>query len=70
MHMKSPSPSVHTGNGVPQKRSRDSAQSTLLASQFPNRPSRMVSGTQLMVRFSSTIRSRIRLVSMYHACFA
>ena len=70
MHMKSPSPSVHTGSGVPQKRSRDSAQSTLLASQFPNLPSRMVSGTQLMVRFSSTIRSRIRLVSMYQACFA
>ena len=37
--MKSPSPSVHTGSGVPQKRSRESAQSTLLASQFPNRPS-------------------------------
>ena len=68
--MKSPSPSVHTGSGVPQKRSRESAQSTLLASQFPNLPSRMFCGTQLMVRLSSTMRSRMRLVAMYHACFA
>ena len=68
--MKSPSPSVHTGSGVPQKRSRESAQSTLFASQFPKRPSRIVSGTQRMVRFNATMRSRNRLVSMYQACFA
>ena len=33
--MKSPAPSAHTGSGVPQNRSRESAQSTLCSSQFP-----------------------------------
>ena len=47
--MQSPVLLRHTGSGVPQNRSRDSAQSMLLSSQLPKRPSRMVAGTQFMV---------------------
>jgi hypothetical protein len=43
------------GSGVPQNRSRDNAQSTLLASHSPNRPSRMCSGCQSMPRFAAII---------------
>ena len=45
----------HTGIGVPQNRSRDSAQSTLFSSQSPKRPCLMCSGCQLMVSFSRSI---------------
>ena len=41
-----------TGIGVPQKRSRESAQSTLFASQSPKRPWRMCSGCQPICSFS------------------
>ena len=41
-----PSADVHTGRGVPQKRDRDTAQSRAPSSQFWNRFSRTLSGTQ------------------------
>ena len=61
-----PSSNVSTqmGSGVPQKRERDSAQSTLFSSHCPNRPVPMPSGCQLMVRFRSTIRSLTSVVRM------
>ncbi len=43
-----------TGSGVPQNRSRDRAQSTLLASHSPIRPSRMWAGCQPIVWFWAT----------------
>ena len=49
----------HTGSGVPQKRSRDSAQSTLFSSQSPKRPCLMCSGCQPIDSFS---RSSLVLV--------
>ena len=55
-----PSSHRHTGSGVPQNRSRDRAQSTLLASHSPIRPSRMCSGCQPMVWFCAT-RSALRV---------
>ena len=39
------------GRGVPQNRSRESAQSTLFASHSPMRPSRMCAGCQSIVAF-------------------
>ena len=54
---------ARSGSGVPQYRSRDRAQSTLLASHSPIRPSRMCSGCQPMVWFwatSSALRSEVR----------
>jgi hypothetical protein len=53
------------GSGVPQYRSRDSAQSTLLFSQSPYRPVLMLSGYQLVFSFSASSRSLIWLVRMY-----
>ena len=52
-----------TGSGVPQKRSRDSAQSTLFSSQSPKRPCLMCSGCQPMASFSrssSSLRAEVR----------
>ena len=70
MHTKSPSPSVQTGSGVPQNRSRDSAQSTLFSSQLPKRPAWMCAGTHLIVSLSATMRRLYAVVRMYHAFFA
>src|SRR3954454_16380430 len=53
------------GSGVPQYRSRDSAQSTLLRSQSPYRPHWMVSGCQCVFSFSASNWSLIALVRMY-----
>ncbi len=50
------------GSGVPQKRLRDSAQSTLFSSQPPKRPVPMPSGCQPMVWLSSTMRSLTAVV--------
>ena len=62
-------PSSHrqTGSGVPQNRSRERAQSTLLASHSPIRPSRMCSGCQPIVWFwptSSALRSDVRMYQL------
>ena len=48
------------GSGVPQKRSRDSAQSTLLASHSPKRPSWMYAGCQSIVWLAAS-RSSLRV---------
>src|SRR3954470_19783819 len=53
------------GSGVPQYRSRDSAQSTLLRSQSPYRPHWIVSGCQEVFSFSASSWSLIWLVRMY-----
>ena len=53
------------GSGVPQYRLRDSAQSTLLASQWPYRPSLMFPGCQFVRSFSAVSSSRIAVVRMY-----
>ena len=45
------------GSGVPQNRSRESAQSLFSSSQLPNRPSPTSGGTQLICLFSAIIRS-------------
>ncbi len=66
-HRTWPSPHRQTGSGVPQYRSRDRAQSTLLASHSPIRPSRMCSGCQPMVWFwatSSALRSEVRMYQL------
>ena len=49
----------HTGIGVPQNRSRLSAQSMLFSSQSPNRPCLMCSGCQRMASFSRSNASLI-----------
>ena len=62
-----PSSHRHTGRGVPQNRSRDSAQSMLLDSHSPMRPSRMCSGCQPMVWFCPTrsaLRSDVRMYQL------
>src|SRR5690554_1669300 len=45
------------GMGVPQKRCREIAQSTLFSSQVPKRPLPVLSGFQFILEFNSTIRS-------------
>src|SRR5580698_8456338 len=54
-----------TGSGVPQYRVRDRAQSTLLRSHSPYRPSLIVGGCQLVFSFSASSSSLIRVVLMY-----
>ncbi len=52
------------GSGVPHHRSRDSAQSTLLARKSPKRPSLMCSGSQKtcwLLAIASSIRSVVRM---------
>ena len=53
----SPSSVLQIGIGIPQKRERDKFQSLALDSQFPNLPVPVDFGFQLMVLFSSTMRS-------------
>ena len=53
------------GSGVPQYRSRDSAQSTLFSSQSPYRPCLMWSGYQLTDSLTSRSRSFTAVVRMY-----
>ena len=55
------------GSGVPQYRSRESAQSTLFSSQFPYRPSRMCSGTHTTDAFTSSKRCFTAVVRTYQA---
>ncbi len=55
------------GSGVPQKRVRDSDQSTLLRSQSPYRPHLMVSGYQAVRSFSRNSSALTSVVLMYHA---
>ena len=59
-----------TGSGVPQKRSRESAQSTLFSSQSPNRPCLMWPGCQSTVSLAASRRSRSCEVAMYHELVA
>src|SRR5690606_20410179 len=47
----------HTGNGAPQKRDLETAQSRAFSSHLPKRPSPTSLGTQLTFLFSSTRRS-------------
>ena len=54
------------GSGVPQKRSRERAQSLFSSSQLPNRPSPISGGTQVICLFSSIIRFAYFVVLMYH----
>ena len=62
-------PHRQIGSGVPQKRSRESAQSTLFASHSPNRPSRMYPGCQSTVALAA-MRSFFRVdVAMYQLGF-
>src|ERR1035438_7429915 len=61
-----PSCERQIGRGVPQKRERDRFQSTRFSSQFPNRPVPVDSGFQLIVLFSSIIRSLCAVVFMNH----
>ncbi len=53
------------GRGVPQYRSREMAQSTLLRNHSPNLPCWMCSGCQLMSPLSATISSLYSVVRMY-----
>src|SRR3990172_7337617 len=57
--MTSSLPQEHfqTGSGVPQNLNLDNAQSFAPSSHFPNLPSLMCSGSQLISLFSSTILS-------------
>ena len=48
---------LQIGSGVPQKRERDRFQSFRFSSQLPKRPVPVLSGFQLMLLLSSTIRS-------------
>ena len=48
---------TQTGSGVPQYRSRESAQSTLFSSHSPKRPAPTSGGCQSTSRLSSSIRS-------------
>lgn len=58
---------THTLRGVPQKRSRESAQSTLFWRKSPKRPSWMCSGNQRTARLFSMALSLFCRVRMYHA---
>ena len=54
-------------SGVPQKRSRESAQSTLLRRKSPKRPSRMWSGSQLISALFASASALWSLVRTYQA---
>src|SRR5262249_23678441 len=56
----------HSGSGVPQYLVRDSAQSTLLRSHSPYRPSLTVAGYQFVRSFCSISWSLIAVVLMNH----
>ena len=58
------------GRGVPQYRSRLTAQSMLFSSQLPKRPCLMCPGYQLMRSFPAVSPSRWRVVRMYQLGFA
>ena len=64
-HVSCPDGHSHTGSGVPQYRVRDSAQSTLLRSHSPYRPSLIVGGCQLVFSFSASSWSFTCVVLMY-----
>ncbi len=64
-HVRCPSAHRQIGSGVPQYRLRDSAQSTLLASQSPYRPVLMPDGCQSVRSFSASSCSAIAVVRMY-----
>ncbi len=64
------SPQRQTGIGVPQNRSRLSAQSTLFSSQSPNRPCLMCSGCQVICSFSRSSESLIADVRANQVGFA
>src|ERR1700733_874955 len=53
---------THSGSGVPQYLVRDRAQSTLLRSHSPYRPSLIVGGCQLVFSFSASSSSLIAVV--------
>ena len=63
-------PQRQIGRGVPQKRSRESAQSTLFSSQSPKRPCLMCSGCQPICSFSRSSASRWSDVRANHVGFA
>ena len=63
-------PHCQMGMGVPQYRSREMAQSTLLRSHSPNRPSLMYSGYQLILPLPSTSWSFRADVRMYQELLA
>ena len=63
-------PHCQMGIGVPQYRSREMAQSTLLRSHSPKRPSLMWSGYQLIWLFCSTRSFFNAEVRMYHELLA
>ena len=76
LFQKVPRPSQHTRDvcnlhipkqeaACPNSARGSSDQSMLFASQLPKRPFLICSGTQLMVLFNSTSRSRYALVRMY-----
>src|SRR5208283_3401677 len=54
------------GSGVPQYRSRDSAQSLFSSSQLPKRPEPVSAGIQLICLFNSIILGAYFVVLMYH----
>jgi hypothetical protein len=58
---------THTLSGVPHQRSRESAQSTLLAKKSPKRPSLMWSGSQCTAPLFAMARSMSFVVAMYQA---
>ena len=58
---------TQTLSGVPQKRSRESAQSTLLRRKSPKRPSRMCSGSQWMRALFARHSWTCAVVRMYQA---
>ena len=58
---------IQTLSGVPQQRSRESAQSTLLARKSPKRPSLMCSGSQWTARLFAIAWSLSAVVRMYQA---
>ena len=67
MHFSAlPSSSRQMGSGVPQKRLRERFQSFRFSSQLPKRPVPVDSGCQLMVLFSSNIRSFLAVERMNH----
>jgi len=56
----------HTGIGDPQKRLRLMVQSRAFSNHFPNEPSRMCSGTQVICWLSATMRSLIAVTLTNH----
>ena len=58
---------THTGKGVPQYRSRVTAQSMTFSTKLPMRPSRMVSGIQLTLLVNRTSLSFTAVMRMNHS---